>query len=142
MTDNEVLSEIGRASKFKEHVGHTAACRIAGRDHFRVLYQRNPDDIRKNPEAATAVYEAARKEFGEAVVRLDSWKEKGESLVFPVATKDGRIVPSLEISDVLMNVPLVAVDFVFVAAEALGAARLWLQANRERIIEEMEADET
>jgi hypothetical protein len=48
---------------------------------------------------------------------------------------DGKIVSSLDQSDVLQITPPVAVDFVFAAPEARGEVARWLGENRERIIQ-------
>jgi HD superfamily phosphohydrolase len=142
LTDNEALVEIRKAAQSKDHPGHDHARRIVERDHFRILYQRNPEDFRKNPDAASAIFKAACEKFPTEALRFDSRKEKGESLVFPVETKDGRIASSLETSDVLENLPLAAVDFVFIDRAHLDAAREWLDENRDNIIEKAEEDET
>ena len=40
----------------------------------------------------------------------------------------------MEISEALNNLPLIAVDYVFIAPEHKKDAEAWLQKNRERII--------
>ena len=52
----------------------------------------------------------------------------------PVKTKDGRIVSSLVISDTLRNIPVTAVDYVFIREVLLKEAQEWLEKNREEII--------
>jgi len=59
MTDNEVTAEILHASRTPSHKGHIHARLLVERDHFRLLYQRNPDDIAINPQAARAIFQAA-----------------------------------------------------------------------------------
>ena len=142
MTDNEVLAEIGLAAHSSDRHGHDAARRIVERDHFRVLYQRNPADWERNPNAGRVVFEAAKKQFGEEAVRYDTWKEKGESLVFPVEAKDGRILSGLEMSDVLKSLPLAAVDFVFVEKKHHKPANEWLKKHRDDIIGNVEEDDS
>jgi hypothetical protein len=99
-----------------------------------VLYERNPDDSAKNPECGAAVYKAACDRLGKAFVRHDRYTEKGSGAVFPVRSRDGRIVSSFAASDVLQRVPLVSIDYVFVAPEKLTEADAWLREERERII--------
>ena len=48
---------------------------------------------------------------------------------------DGKIVSSLDQSDVLQITPPVAVDFVFAAPEIRAEVTRWLGENRERIIQ-------
>ena len=59
MTDNEVSAALLRAARDKTHPGHAPARRIVRREHFQLLYQRNPDDLARNPEAGRAVFRAA-----------------------------------------------------------------------------------
>src|SRR5947207_1456497 len=60
MTDNEVTAAFRKAAREPGSRGHESAKRIVQRDHYRLLYQRNPDDVAVNPEAARAVFEAAK----------------------------------------------------------------------------------
>ncbi|MFI5460623.1 MAG: hypothetical protein ACHRXM_34850 [Isosphaerales bacterium] len=48
--------------------------------------------------------------------------------------RDDRIVSCLEVSDTLKNVPIVAVDYVFIAPHLREKAEKWLRAERETII--------
>src|SRR5436853_514966 len=42
LTDNEVTAALLEAAFDPSKVGHTHACRIILREHFKVLYERNP----------------------------------------------------------------------------------------------------
>ena len=48
--------------------------------------------------------------------------------------RDERIVSCLELSDTLKNVPIVAVDYVYIAPHLRSQAETWLQSNRTAII--------
>jgi len=134
LTDNEVLVEMRKAADDPAHVGHDPAERIVKRKHSKVLYERNPNDSKKNPECGEAVYKAACKKFGEGVVRHDRYTQKGSDVVFPVRNRDGRIVSSFAASDVLQKVPLVNIDYVFISPEKRPEAEAWLKQERENII--------
>ena len=69
-TDVEVMHALRQASLENSDLG-LLANRIIRRQHFRQLYQRNPDDIGEGIDAATAIYKAACEEFGSDNVRLD-----------------------------------------------------------------------
>ena len=141
ITDNEVTASILEAAQNTSSEYHELALRIMNREHFRCIYQRNPVDINKNREAATAIYEAACNMFGEENVRKDKYRQKGRSPDFPVYTKDGRIVSSLLLSDVLLNrLSIIATDYVYVLPEIRGDAKKWLEQNREAIIEPKEEE--
>ena len=56
ITDNEVTAAIWEAADAAGARGHDPARRIVCRDHFRVVYARNPGDIQKNRQAVQLVY--------------------------------------------------------------------------------------
>ncbi len=141
LTDNEVLVELSKAANDPSHPGHEPARRIASREHFRVLYERNPNDADKNPDAGTAVFKAACDKFGNDDFRHERYTQKSSGTVFPVKERDGRIVSSLAVSEVLKNLPLVNIDYVFVSPEIRGEAGKWLEEQREQIIAQLEEDE-
>jgi len=106
-----------------------------GHKHYKTLYQRHPADVRVNPNAGKAVFDAASGRFGTENVRHDSYTQKRDPVLFPVLCKDGRVVTANQLSEVLQHLPVVAVDFVFIKPELLKEATAWLQANREQIIQ-------
>src|SRR5436305_10038896 len=65
MTDNEVLAAIADAALDKVKPGHDPARRIAHREHFRKIYERNALDQRVNPNAVARVAAALKKQFGD-----------------------------------------------------------------------------
>jgi uncharacterized protein len=134
LTDNEVMSAVLAAARDSAQPGHDPARRIVQREHYRRLYQRNPNDVAINPEAAKAIYKAAGNRFNETNVQYDRYKEKGRSLDFPVLNHDGRIVSCLSLSETLNNVPVVAVDYVFIKPDLLDDAERWLKQHLSEII--------
>lgn len=139
-TDNEVTAGILQAARVAGSAGHDPASRMVTHNHYKLLYSRNPDDVEINPQAASLIYDSAREKFGDDAVRLDCYKEKGNQNDFPVLMNDGRIESSLLESQVLANVPIVAVDYVFVRPDAFDDARKWLAGNREDIIRAKEEE--
>jgi len=134
LTDNEVMAAILVASRDDSLPGHDSARRIVEREHFRILYQRNPTDVAVNPDAAKAIHTAATCKFSDCNVHLDTYKERNRPLDFPVLMRDDRIVSCLEVSDTLENVPIVAVDCVYIAPHLRSTAEKWLQSTRNVII--------
>lgn len=104
------------------------------REHFRSLYQRNPDDLAVNPEAGKAVFSAAGARFGTENFRYDHYIQRGSGPDFPVLTHDRRIASSLALSETLKSLPVLAVDYVFVAPQFREEAERWLAQNRKKII--------
>lgn len=141
MTDVEVLAALREANANESDPRHIYAKRIIGRGHFKVLYSRNPDDREINPDAAVAVYEAACRKYGGDSVRADEYRQKGKSQHFPVISKDGRVLQSIELSDTLKEVPIVATDFVFIESSLVEDARKWLNDNREQILKPQQETE-
>ncbi len=141
MTDAEVIYAIRQNSSNSSNLS-LLADRIVRRQHFRVLYRRNPDDIKKNPDAASAIHEAASKKFGTDNVRLDQDKKGGGAPDFPVLSRDGRIVSSLTQSQVLGNLPETAIDYVFVEPSYREGAAKWLNENREDIIGKVKEEDS
>ena len=138
-TDNEVYVGLLDAARDPTKPGHEAARRIVEHKHFKVLYERNPDDVAKDPEAGRAVFEAAAAAFGAENVRHDRVPSKeGGVSDFPVLMKDGRIASAVALSDVLRNLPVLSVDFVFVAPEKWKEAEAWLRDKRESLIRKKE----
>lgn len=134
VTDNEVTSALLHASRTPDAPGHDAARRLMRRDHFRLLYQRHPEDVAINPEAGEAIFAAACAKFGEERVRRDRYSQRSGAPDFPVLTKDGRIASSLAMSQTLTQLEAVSIDFVFVDKAILNEAQDWLRENRLAII--------
>lgn len=141
LTDNEVMTAMLAAAHDGEKSGHDPASRIVNRGHYKRLYQRNPNDVALNPEAAKAIYNAACDRYYRTNVQYDFYKESGRSLDFPVLTHDGRIVSCLALSDTLNRVPIVAVDYVFINPDRLADAERWLKQNLAAIIAPKAEDE-
>lgn len=134
MTDNEVMVALCAAARDPSSPGHDPAKRIIERQHFRVLYQRNPQDLKKNPAALARVFRAARHIFGAQHVRLDEYVPKAGTLDFPVILRDGRVLSSIQVSDTLNHLPVAAFGYVFISPEHFAEASSWLDTQRDTII--------
>jgi len=140
LTDNEILVDLLKSAREEKHQGYDPSRRITNREHFRLLYQRNPNDTSKNLEAGKLIFNAACEKFGEANVRYDTYKQKSSGLNFPVLSIDGRIMSSLAMSEALKTVPIVAVDYVFINPDYRKEAEKWLKEKREAIITKKEEE--
>ncbi len=134
MTDNEVTSALREAAFDSERRGHTDAERIVRRKHFKVIYQRNPTDVRINPEAGSAIYRAAVERFGAENLRHDRYPQKGGAPDFPVLMRDERIESSLAVSATLQQLPIVITDYVFADRSIFAESVDWIVRNRQNII--------
>jgi HD superfamily phosphohydrolase len=133
-TDNEVNAALLEAALDPSRPGHEAAHRIIAHKHFKVLYERHPEDVAVNPEAGRAIYEAAQEQFGGENVRHDKYTQKGGASDFPVLRKDGRIASAIALSDTLRQLPVLAIDFVFVLPDKWKDAEPWLRNHRDALI--------
>jgi len=135
MTDNEVTTAFQAAALDSSKTGHVAARRLAFREHFKVLYERNPENLSRNPRSGTAIFQACKEKFGADSFRHDSYIQKGAAYDFPVLWTDGSSVSSLALSKTLGAIPLVAIEYVFVCREKQHEVEKWLGENKATIIE-------
>ncbi len=133
-TDNEVTAALRASASNPNDPSHRHARCIVCREHYKLLYQRNPDDQRVNTAAAAAVAEAATDLYGSESIHYFTYTEKNRGLDFPIQQRDGRVVSCLDVSDVLKNIPVVSVDFVFISPEHREKAEKWLTSKRSEVI--------
>ena len=134
LTDNEIMTALWNAAFNAENKGHLHARRIICRQHFKQLYDRNPEDVNINPEAGNAIAKALTNEFGERCLRHDIYRQKGGAPFFPVLMRNEMIVGSLAISKPLENVPVVSIDRIFVEREVFPKAKNFLDQRHSDII--------
>ncbi len=134
MTDNEVNAAIRVAAFDKSSVGHATAQRILSHQHFKVLYERNPQDIKLNSEPGAAIRDAAMKEFGPEAIRYSKPKLKTVGSDFPVRARDGRIEPAISVSDALSKLKPSILEYVYVDPDLEPKAAKWLKAERDKIL--------
>jgi len=140
ITDNEVTAGLLEAARCPNKPGHNAASLITGHRHFKLLYQRNPEDLKINPEAGAKVFGALCEKLGGQHFRRDRYSQESGAPDFPVRMRDGTIVSSLAISETLKQLPVLATDYVFADREILGDAQKWLSSNRSQIIQPPKED--
>ncbi|GEM_PF-3249748 len=137
LTDNEVNYALLSAALNNNESVHLHADRIVNRNHFKLLYDRNPTDYKINPKTGEAVYKALSDEFGEDNFRHDYYQQSKLSYDFPVNLRKGSIiVSSLDKSNVLSSIPLVSVDIVYCERGIYEKAKGWLDNNNETIIKQ------
>ena len=134
MTDNEVTAAILRSARDQRQRGHVHARRIVERDHFKVIYERNAEDIKINAEAGRVIFDALCEQFNPHDLRYDRIHQGAMEHDFPVRRRDGKVVSSLSMSEILNDVPGVSVDFVFADREIVEEATVWLDRNRDNVI--------
>jgi uncharacterized protein YwgA len=97
--------------------GHIPAQCIMRHRHFKVLYERIPQDVRVHSSPGEVIARAAVKEFGAQAIRYSQPKIKQVGNIFPVCGRDGRIEPAIAVSEVLTNLRPTSMEFVFVDPE-------------------------
>ena len=135
-TDNEVLAAIRAAARDAQAPGHDAARRIIKREHFRIAYHRQPDDIGARSLATPAIAEATANEFGAERVRYGASPRRGDPPDFQVLDRDGASVSSLSLSEVLTKLPASRDEYVLVEPSIRDDAKRWIAEHRESIIEQ------
>lgn len=133
-TDNEIAVAMAAAAADSTKAGHASASIIVERAHYRRIYSRDPAIDQNRLDAGALVFAAVKEKFGESNVRFDSYRQKSNSSDFPVLGDGGLVQSSLSQSDVLVKVPLTAVDFIFCAKEIADEARRWIEANQIDIL--------
>jgi len=134
LTDNEIISALRESCSDPSKKGHEHSIRVIKRKHFKLLYPRNPEDMKINANASEVIYISAKNEFGENKVRWDKYIEKGGAPDFPVLAIDGRVVSSLLLSKILKQVPIAVVDYVYIDPTIRNKVLTWLKKNRTTII--------
>ena len=142
MTDVQVTDGIIKADSDQNSPAHEPARRLTKREHFRVLWSRNPDDLKRNPESGQLVFNAAREHFGDAAVRRDRRSRGGVAIDFPVRMKDNRISSARAASLLISDIPDTAFDYVFIEPNREDEAKRWLADERSSIIPEQGGSES
>jgi HD superfamily phosphohydrolase len=142
LTDNEVIVALREAAADAARPGHDPACRILEREHFKILYKRAPSDLDLNPEPGRAVFEAAGERYTPDDVRHDRYRPRSSSYNFPVLMNDDRLEAAAGLSEVLVKLPALATDSVFIRPELEAEAESWRKANLEKILEERRESES
>ena len=142
MTDVQVTAGIIEAAADTASPAHEPARRLINREHFRVLWSRNPTDLKMNPESGRLVFEAACKKFGDAAVRRDRRSAGGAAIDFPVGMSDDRISSARAVSSVIDDIPDTAFDYVFVDPDREDEAKRWRDKERLSILREQGGSES
>ena len=135
LTDNEITVAMLEAARDSRNLGHQLADRIVNGNHFKLVYEHEPAEDQTDREAGAAVYEDLCRSFGEDSIRRDRYLQRRRSAEFPVELRNGDIVSSITLSEVLNRIPEPKIDSIFAEASILEAARLSLQVNRKTTIQ-------
>jgi len=133
-TDNEVNVAMRTAAFDSRKPGHHAARAILAHQHFKVLYERNPQDIKLNSEPGATIRDAAISKFGADAISYSNPKLKSVGADFPVQMRDDRVLAAIAVSDTLSLLKPRAIEYVYVKPERYDEAIKWLQENKEEIL--------
>ena len=134
MTDNEVNSGLQGCYFDSKHVAHKEAKRLIERNHFKLFYTGKQFDLQQNPKATDLVYEKAKEVFGSENIRRDKYPPKKAADVFPVYLREGRIIPSIERSSILSQIPIASFDYLFIEPSQIGKAEEWRDKELKNIL--------
>ena len=128
-TDNEILTAMRKAMASPRHKLHQLARRALGREHFRTIYELVGAHKRRRPTVFEDLATAAKRKYGSDNVRTVHKGPQVEEKDFPVLTKQGGVVNSLEASTVIRDIPPLEVGFIFVHADMAQKARKWVDTQ-------------
>ena len=137
-TDVEVMSKILKAAEKFSASGHDAARRIVNREHFRLIYSRNSNDVEKYPAPGRAIYEALINKYGKNKVHHDEYEERARINQIRVLGSDDRITSE---SEMLESIPQLIVDRVYIDPVNEDEANRWLESERNKILEQASQEE-
>ena len=90
-TDNQILSDLQEATTNQGSMLHLCANRILSRDHFKLIYERNPIDSNVAVNSPDLIANAIRGKFGPDKIWFDKHEQRGGTLSIPVQLHDNRI---------------------------------------------------
>jgi HD superfamily phosphohydrolase len=134
MTDNEVNAGVLSSYYDSKSKAHKEAKRMIERDHFKLFYSSNQFYLQKNPRVTDIVFEKAKEVFGEERIRRDKYPPKKAADIFPVYLREGRIIPSIERSSTLSQIPIANFDYLFVEPNQIKKANEWLKDELRNIL--------
>jgi HD superfamily phosphohydrolase len=134
MADDEIISGMRVAALDSSQAGHDAARCIMTHSHFKVLYERNPQDAKVNSDPGLAIARAAEREFSKDAIRYSKPKLKDIATDFPVRARDGRIEPAISLSEALSKLQPTSIEYVFIRPDLEDRGRAWLDGNRNKIL--------
>ncbi len=142
MTDNEVLVAIAEAAREGEEPLRGLARRIVEREQrFGLVYEPTPDELSINADASSQVALALAARYGAEAVRHDRYGKPTAPFDFSVMRRDGKVVSSTGVSEVLAKVPTARFDYVFLDPGYAEDARAWLKSRRAALIEPSDTEE-
>lgn len=134
ISDNDVLAAVWQAAVNKSHKLHELACRLVKREHYRRLYERNPEDLSVNPHIGQVIFDQIKEAFGEENVRRDNYTQKDSMMDFPVLCNDGRIIPAFWLSETLKRLPVASFDYIFIKPNLLREGQVWRKNNMQKML--------
>ena len=141
MTDDEVNSAMRAAAADPGLPGSDPARRITRHDHFRVLYERTPEDVKVTSDPGGTIATAAVEKYGEESIRFSKARTIRVASEFPVLKRDGRVEPAVSISEVFSKLSPTSIDHVFIRPDLAEGAQKWLDKNRSTILQSAQVKE-
>jgi HD superfamily phosphohydrolase len=143
ITDNDLLAAIAAgASARRASRMRTLARRITDRtERFVSVYEPTPDDLAINVDAAAQVADALVERYDADAIRHDRYAKVDETVDFSIERRDGKVVSSTSVSELLRHVPAARTESVFCSRHHLADARQWLAEHHQEIIAPTEHEE-
>ena len=128
-TDNGINTALLDAY-INQRDGHLHSSRILNREHFKLVF-RAESISQETDEGDTAVLENKIKStFSEDLFKVDYYRERGRIRDFPVLLGYNQIDSSIDLSELLKNLPTVSIFYIF-ADESIRTTLIeWIKDNK------------
>jgi HD superfamily phosphohydrolase len=132
-TDHEVMSALHEAASDSKAPCHEEAARIAGRRHFRTVYELSTTHLKQCPTVVKDVFEAVADTIGRNHVRLDEYSPTREPNEFWLTNDEGEVLPARTESGVIAQLPIAVIGLVLADPDCAGPARAAAMAKRQSL---------
>ncbi len=128
------------------------------RGHFRRVYERSPSDEhiarasigagrlvpdlkRADLSAAYFLHEKLKPVFGPEKLYYANYSQSSNPNAFPVLMADGRVESSESVSEVIRNLPLTNINYIYAAPSLVPDVKNWIEKIANRYSREVSHDE-
>ena len=130
ITDNEVNSGLLRAN-MKKACGYIHADRILNRKHFKLVHRQELIDQATDEADRELMYNALSSCFQRDLFKFDYYREKSGIRDFPVLLRSGQVESSVNLSELLRDLPVASVFYIFADESVSLDIEKWIRANQE-----------
>lgn len=128
-TDNEINAALLHAYLNQQN-GHLHSSRILNRNHFKLVFRAESVNQETDESDIEMLKSEIRSIFSEDLFKVDYYRERGRVRDFPILLGDGQIDSSVDLSELLKNIPTVSIFCVFADDSIRTALIEWIVDNK------------